>query len=209
MTTTTLTGNPHLVDSGFDSPPNNPMHLLQNWLNMSDRLKVVESRGLVLSTVDGRGTPSSRVVLLKSVDDTGVIFSSSAGSQKGKDLEKNPLAAGTLWWRETMQQINFQGCVTQLPDIISDEIFDQRTREAQAVAALSAQSTPLTCEKILREKVTQLAHDYGPIRRPDNWHAYHIALNPIEFWHGSADRFHNRLRYDLKNGAWQSQRLQP
>lgn len=209
MTTTTLTGNPYLVNPGFDSPPNNPMHLLQNWLNMSDRLKVVESRGLVLSTVDGRGTPSSRVVLLKSVDDTGVVFSSSAGSHKGKDLEKNPLAAGTLWWRETMQQINFQGCVTQLPDIISDEIFEKRTRDAQAVAALSSQSQPLSDEGTLRGKVTQLIGHQDPIPRPETWHAYHIALTAIEFWHGSADRFHNRLRYDLRGEMWKSQRLQP
>ena len=47
------------------------------------------------------------------------------------------------------------------------------------------------------------------IKRPDPWRAYHIALQAIEFWHGGKDRFHRRLRYDLLNGAWCHQRLQP
>lgn len=42
MTTTTLTGNPRLVDSGFDSPHHNPLHLLQDWLDTADRLEVIE-----------------------------------------------------------------------------------------------------------------------------------------------------------------------
>ncbi len=209
MTITTLTGNPHLVDSGFDSPPYNPLHLLQNWLDMADRLEIIEPRGLVLSTLDGHGIPSSRVVLLKSVDETGVIFASSAVSQKGKDLEINPRAAGTLWWRETVQQINFQGKVTKLSPKVSDAIFEERTREAQAVAVLSCQSQPLIDEETLRENIIQLICNHDPIQRPHTWHAYHIALESIEFWHGSADRFHNRLRYDLRDEIWECQRLQP
>ena len=132
MESLTLTGNPDCVNPGFDCLPDNPLHLLKEWLDSADRLKIVEPRGLVLSTIDDCGRPSSRVVLMKTVDDTGVIFASSETSQKGKDLEKNPIIAGTLWWRETMQQINFCGSAAKLPAIMSDEIFRERTPEAQA-----------------------------------------------------------------------------
>jgi pyridoxamine 5'-phosphate oxidase len=84
-----------------------------------------------------------------------------------------------------------------------------RTREAQAVAALSQQSASLMDEEALRGALLKLINTKGSVKRPAGWHAYHLALDSIEFWHGSKDRFHKRLRYDLLNGTWRHQRLQP
>ena len=205
----TLTGNPDLVDSNFDNPQPDPLCLLQQWLNEADKLEVCEPRGLVLSTVNISAKPSSRVVLLKAVDDRGIIFASSDMSQKGKDLKMNPFAAGTLWWRETMQQVNLQGYVTKLSEKVSEALFHQRTREAQAIAAVSRQSSPLSDEAALRCEQLKLVEQQGPISRPSNWYVYHLMIQSIEFWHGSQDRFHKRLRYELVDNIWQYQKLQP
>jgi pyridoxamine-phosphate oxidase len=205
----TLTGNPDLVDPGFDHLPDNPLILLQKWFDTADRLKIIEPRGFVLSTVDDCGNPSSRVVLIKAIDEKGVVFATSEQSQKGKGLMTNPIAAGTVWWRETMQQINFSGHVTKLPARLSDQIFQERLPEAQAVAVLSHQSAPMTDEKGLREAVLRLAQQSGKISRPETWHAYYITIDSIEFWHGSRDRFHQRLLYEFKNDVWQHQKRQP
>lgn len=209
MEAKTLTGNPDLVNSGFDFPPDNPLDLLQSWLHTADLLKISEPRGLVLSTVNTQNAPSSRVVLLKTIDENGVTFASSEISQKGRDLQSNPIAAGTLWWRETMQQINFQGTVTKLPHNISDKIFNERPIEAQVVATISMQSAPMINEQKLRTEVLKLLAQPEPMSRPKTWHAYHIEIETIEFWHGSKDRFHHRLRYELKNKIWQHLKLQP
>ncbi len=205
----TLTGNPNLVVSNFDNPPQNPLKLLELWLYEADRLGVSEPKGLVLSTVNTSNQPSSRVVLLKEVDDIGIIFASCGTSQKGKDLSLNPFAAGTLWWRETIQQINLQGFVVKLSEEISQEIFKERTRNAQAIAAVSQQSSPMNDEMALRTKQLQLINQKDFISKPDDWHAYHLTIQSIEFWHGSEDRFHKRLRYDRVNNTWQHQKLQP
>jgi len=205
----TLTGNQNLVDPGFDQPPSNPLHLLQRWLAQADHLRIIEPRGLVLSTVDTSGRPSSRVVLLKTVDDTGIVFASSETSQKGVDLSKNAQACGTLWWRETMQQVNFYGLAAKLPPEASDLIFRDRTREAQAVAALSHQSAVMANEEELRSAVAKLVQQEEKIMRPKTWHGYHVNVETIEFWHGNPDRFHNRLRYTLHEGVWHLQKLQP
>ncbi len=92
----TLTGNPNSVDSSFDAPPSNPMLLFKQWLIHADDLKISEPRGFILSTVDNSGKPSSRVVLLKDLDDKGIIFSSSSLNQKGKDLNHNPISLRSL-----------------------------------------------------------------------------------------------------------------
>ncbi len=205
----TLTGDPRLVKSGFDSRPNDPLVMFKQWLEAADSLQVKEPRGFVLSTVDAVGRPSSRVIVLKELDDAGIIFSTSGESAKGKDLKLNFWASGTVWWRETMQQINIQGRVRTVSDKKSDEIFHERIREAQAIAVLSKQSAPLNDEEILKLEVFNLVQREGEIERPSTWHAYHLAIESIEFWHGSKDRFHKRLHYKLDNGTWSHQRLQP
>jgi len=204
-----LTGNPSLVDPGFDYPPSNPIILFQHWLKNTEVLNVNEPYDIVLSTVDALQRPSSRVVLLKEINLEGIIFASSETSQKGQDLLNNSWAAGTLWWRETMQQINLQGKVSILDEKKSDSMFYERPREAQAISAVSLQSALLDDEKLLREKMDQLIHNDKTIIRPKNWHAYQLNIETIEFWHGGKDRFHKRLRYDRIDNKWLFKRLQP
>lgn len=208
--TETLTGNPDLVgDSGLDTPPNNPLELLHAWFDAAIQLKVCEPYSITLATVDSNGHPSTRVVLLKGFDERGLLFATSEESKKGKDLEENPWAACTLWWRETVQQINCKGRVFKLSAAESDAMFKERITAAQAIAAVSKQSSLLSDEKLLRESVDNLIAMQTKIARPNSWHGYVLELNSIEFWHGSADRFHKRLRYDLVDGQWNHQRLQP
>jgi pyridoxamine 5'-phosphate oxidase len=204
-----LTGNPNLVDPGFDPPPSDPLLLFRKWLKTANEINVCEPYAMVLATVDVSHHPSSRVVVLKECDETGFIFGTHQNSRKGEDLQPNPWAAGTLYWRETMQQINVCGQVTQLGQEKSDALFYERPREAQAVTALSHQSAPLTEEEALKERIARLIRSQNSVERPMTWHAYRLAVISIEFWHGSQDRFHKRLRYDLIDGAWQYQRLQP
>ena len=147
--------------------------------------------------------------MLFSCDDTGVIFATGSLSNKGKDLAANPSASGTLWWPKTIQQINFQGQAFSLSPKKSDAIFHLRTREAQSVAVASQQSTPLTNENDLKLRVLNLMNSKDKIDRPKDWQAYHLRVYTIEFWHGSTDRLHKRLRYDLVKESWQHQKLQP
>lgn len=205
----TLTGNPALAHSGFDELPRNPLHLLQNWFHDAIRLNVSEPGGVVLSTVDGNGKPSSRVVLLKTIDDTGVIFASSSSSKKGMDISNNTSVAGTLWWRETMQQVNFMGCAVKMKPSISDEMWSERTREAQAVTTISDQSSAMVDEERIKQRIKDLINSKTNIPRPETWCAYHINIQDIEFWLGSQDRFHHRVQYKLNNDVWHHQKLQP
>lgn len=126
----TLQGDPSLVHANFDDPPENPMILFQQWLAKAEEIGVREPRSMTIATVDTSHRPSCRILLLKECDEHGVIFSTAGESPKGKDLLLNPWAAGNLWWRETLQQITFQGKVRQLSKEDSDTIFEERPREA-------------------------------------------------------------------------------
>lgn len=205
----TLGGDPTLVLPEFDRPPVDPVPLLQRWIADAIDRCVREPLALSLATVGEHGRPSSRVVLLKAVDAGGLVFSSHYAGRKGRELAATPFAAATLYWRETLQQINVSGPVTRLTTAASDALFAERPRSAQATTAASIQSAPLSDPTALRERAAALLRADGAIARPADWGGYRLELDRIEFWHGSPDRLHRRLEYVRHDDHWAPSRLQP
>jgi dihydrophenazinedicarboxylate synthase len=202
----TLTGE-SLELPEFDDPPATPLGLLAAWLAAAEERGVREPRAMVLATV-GAGV-STRVVLLKSVTGDGLTFTSSHDSRKGRDAVADARAAGTLYWRESLQQVNVSGQLERLSDEEADRAFARRPRAAQAVAAVSNQSRELHDEDALRAEVADLLDRGAPIRRPPDWGGFRLAPDAIEFWAGSRDRLHRRLRYGHEGEGWTWARLQP
>ncbi len=204
----TLSGDPTLVLPEFEAPPEDPLPLLDRWLQLADERGVREPRALALATADAEGRPSSRILLLKQVT-PALVFAGSYESRKGRDLAANPRAAGTLYWRETLQQIVVEGPVRKLSEAESDALFAERPPAGQATTVVSSQGESLTEPAELREVADSLARRAEPLRRPPRWGGYRLDPDLIEFWHGSPDRLHRRLLYVKSDGAWTHRRLQP
>jgi pyridoxamine 5'-phosphate oxidase len=204
----TLSGDPTLVLPEFEAPPEDPLPLLDRWLRLADERGVREPRALALATADAEGRPSSRIVLLKQVS-PAPLFAFSSNSRKGRELEANPRAAGTLYWRETLQQIVFEGPVTKLSAAESDALFAERPPAGRAATVASNQGEPLEDPLRLKTAVAELAQSAEPPQRPRDWFGYRLDPDLIEFWHGSTDRLHRRLLYVKSDGAWTHRRLQP
>lgn len=202
----TLSGDPTLELPEFDSPPADPLPLLERWLRTADENGVREPRALALATADGKGRPSVRTLLLKQLT-PNVVFSGSYESRKGRDLAANPRAAGTLYWRETLQQITIEGPVSRLSEEESDALFAERPAAGRATTVASEQGAALADPETLRQKADGL--DGEELRRPPNWGGFRLDPDLIEFWHGSPTRLHRRLLYIRGEGGWSHQRLQP
>jgi pyridoxamine 5'-phosphate oxidase len=169
---------------------------------------VHEPRALALATCDRDHRVSSRIVALLDVTADGLVFTSHSGSRKGRDLAAVPWASGVLYWRETGQQITVAGPVTPMTAAESDALWDSRPATTYPMSVASEQSAPLADEAELRSVAQRLAAGERPLRRPDTWCGYRLAPHTVEFWQGSPDRLHRRLRYEW-DGAWTSERLQP
>jgi dihydrophenazinedicarboxylate synthase len=204
----TLSGDPTLELPEFDSPPDEPLGLLERWLAAADERGVREPRALALATADGAGRPSNRIVLLKAVT-PAIVFAFSAASRKGQDLATNPRAAGTLYWRETLQQVVFEGPVERMSAAESDRLFAERPPAGQATTVASNQGEDLDDPGRLRREAAELAAGDRPMERPEDWGGYRLDPDSIEFWHGSPDRLHRRLLYAKSDGFWTHRRLQP
>jgi pyridoxamine 5'-phosphate oxidase len=204
----TLSGDPTLELPEFEAPPADPLPLLQRWLEAADERGVREPRALALATADGEGRPSSRIVLLKQIA-PALVFAGSYESRKGRELAENPRAAGTLYWRETLQQITVEGPVRRLSEAESNALFAERPTMGQATAVASSQGEPLKDPAALRQSANALGESEEPLRRPERWGGYRLDPDLVEFWHGSPDRLHRRLLYIKRDGSWTHQRLQP
>ena len=163
---------------------------------------------MTLATAGDDGTPSSRTVLVKRVDETGLRFGTAQDSRKGRELSANPRAAGTFYWRETLQQVNVAGVLELLDEADSDVLFDRRTDESKAATRVSAQSEPLIDPARLKARMKEDL-EAGVLVRPAGWRGYRLRIDRIEFWHGSPDRLHRRLEYIRTGDGWSHRRLQP
>lgn len=208
----TPTGDTTLSLPEFDAPPDEPLALLRSWLDGARERGVREANAAVLATAGAAGRPSSRVVSVKEADDRGLVFTSFRGSRKGTELAERPWASVTFYWRETLQQLTVAGGVEPLTDTESDRLFAGRPRAAQATTSVSRQSRPLDDEPELRTRARELAAGKGPLTRPAEWTGYRLLPESVEFWYGSPDRLHRRLRYERPApdvAAWTRRRLQP
>ena len=71
--------------------PDNPIVLFSKFFNIIDANKSErELNAMSLSTVDTKGFPSTRIVLLKKYSDLGFVFFTNYNSKKGKDILNNP-----------------------------------------------------------------------------------------------------------------------
>jgi pyridoxamine-phosphate oxidase len=186
----TLTGDESLHLPEFDTPPTDPIALLERWLDLA-------------------GHPASRIILVKGVVDRALLFTTHVNSRKGQHLAATPFAAMTVYWRETLQQITIAGPVDQLPDDQSSALFDGRPLAAQATTAVSHQSQPLVDEQLLHQHARELIDTGAPLTRPPGWAGYRLVPHTIEFWQGRSSRLHRRLEYTWDGGTWSNHRLQP
>src|SRR5690242_19221264 len=63
-----------------------PYEQLRRWLGEALAAGLTEPTAMVLATADPAGAPTARTVLLKGLDEEGLVFYTHATSTKGRDL---------------------------------------------------------------------------------------------------------------------------
>ena len=166
---------------------------------------------MTLATVDKNGKPSTRTVLLKTVDERGFIFFTNYDSRKGRELAENPNAALTFFWSDLERQVCVAGTVTKLPATESENYFKSRPRGSRIGAWASNQSEPVPDRAALEAKWRELETKFpGDVPLPPNWGGFILRPERIEFWQGRPSRLHDRFSYVRQpDGSWRIERLAP
>jgi len=185
---------------------------LARWLAEARAAGLPEPNAMVLSTVGADGAPSSRMVLLKGLDDGGLVFYTNYASRKGRELFANPRCCLLFPWQPLQRQVRVDGVARRLSGEVSDRYFATRPRGAQLGAWASRQSSVVANREELEEAYAAAQErwpDPQPVPRPEEWGGFVLDPHTVEFWQGRPDRMHDRLRYRRTGDAWFVERLAP
>jgi pyridoxamine 5'-phosphate oxidase len=135
-----------------------PINQFKNWFKEAIDAAVNEPNAMSLATIKQDGRPSSRIVLLKGIEDNGFVFYTNYDSNKGKQLGKNSHAALLFFWPELQRQVRIEGLVAKISAQESDAYFASRPIESQIGAHASPQSQPIENRKYLEENFLLLVN---------------------------------------------------
>ena len=190
-----------------------PFRQFEQWSQAARAAGVSEQDtiSMTLATATRFGSPSARIVLLKSFDERGFVFYTNYNSRKGVELEENARACLLFYWAALWRQVRIEGTVERVSAEESDEYFHSRPLGSKIGAWASDQSTAIENRAALEKRFDEFNSQFGDnVPRPTHWGGYRVKPNMIEFWQGQENRLHDRLRYALSDdGVWVIERLAP
>ena len=188
----------------------NPVEQFSLWMAEAIEAQILDPNAMTLATVDKDGIPSARIVLLKGIDEKGLVFFTNYGSKKSDDLLQNPKAAVVFFWKELERQLRVMGEVVIISKNESEEYFKSRPYESRIGAWASKQSSIVPDRNYLEEKFEEAKNKFpDDVPLPDFWGGFRIIPERFEFWQGRISRLHDRVVYKKENENWKIVRLAP
>lgn len=203
-------GHNPLTESELDP---DPLAQLQVWLTQADEFGVYEPNAMVVGTVNADGAPTARTVLLRGLDDRGLMFVTNYESRKGQAISAHARASAVFGWYAMHRQVLVEGIVGRVEPGESDAYFATRPHGSQVSAWASDQSKPIANRAELEAQFHEAEQRFDGIDvpRPDFWGGYRIIPLRIEFWSGRSSRRHDRIVFERPepSAAWVVYRIQP
>ena len=191
-----------------------PMVQFARWFeqaNQPDLPDWVEINAMTLATSSPTGHVTSRIVLLKGIDQGKLYFYTNYESTKGQQVDSNPAVALCIHWQHLQRQVRVEGTVAKTGRAQSESYFTTRPRGSQLGALVSQQSSVVASRQVLQDRMIALEKRFAdqPVPCPVHWGGYEVTPIVIEFWQGRPSRLHDRIRYRREADAWITERLSP
>ena len=186
-----------------------PLVQFRKWFQEAINCEISYPNAATLSTVDKDHFPQSRVILIKEVNDQGIVFFTNYESAKAQQLSANNKAGLNIFWKELDRQIRVTGRVSKISAMESQAYFYSRPRESQISAIASPQSKSISKEELVKE-IERIKKKYpDKLPMPKNWGGFILRPIKMEFWQGRPNRLHDRFLYEPSSGGHKITRLAP
>lgn len=188
-----------------------PIALFETWLAAAGETELNDPHAMSVATVDEKGLPDVRIVLLKGLDARGFVFYTNAQSAKGEQLRGQGKAALCFHWKSQKRQVRVRGAVEPVSEAESDAYFASRARGSRIGAWASDQSRPVADRDKLMAKTAEVEDRFEgkEVPRPPHWYGWRVKPEMIEFWQDGAFRLHDRIVFRPDGKSWSKTRLYP
>jgi pyridoxamine 5'-phosphate oxidase len=189
----------------------NPFEQFDSWLKQAIDANLSDPTAMTVATVDETGQPFQRIVLLKNIDERGLVFYTNLGSRKAKHLSSNHKISLHFPWHMLERQIHIIGTAEKLSTLENMKYFTSRPKESQLAAIASHQSSRISARGVLEGKYLELKQKFakGEVPVPSFWGGFRVKPESFEFWQGGEHRLHDRFLYSKDQGNWLIDRLAP
>ena len=190
----------------------NPINLFREWFNEAKKSEINDPNAVALGTIDYKGYPSVRMVLLKDYNDDGFVFYTNFNSDKSKAIKKDPKISMCFHWKSLLRQVRIVGLASKVSDKEADKYFNSRSYESRIGAWASDQSSILIDRKDLLNSINNYREKFpneNKVPRPNHWSGWRLKPEEIEFWLDGENRIHERLKYIKNKNIWEKVLLSP
>ena len=200
------------ADRGGIFAGDDPFEVARRWLAEAEAAEPNDPSAMALATVDARGLPNARMVLLRGIGPDGFVFYTNYESAKADEIQATGKAALVMHWKSLRRQIRARGLVSREDGPLADAYYRSRSLPSRLGAWASAQSRPLASRAALMLEVAKVTATKGiDPPRPPFWGGFRIVPLEIEFWADGAHRLHDRFRWSRSgpDAPWEITRLSP
>ena len=158
----------HTLPGTFEWDAEDPLRQFQAWFHEAIEARVPEPNAMTVATVGADGRPSTRIVLVKDVDERGIVWYTNYESRKGRELAVNAFAALQFHWVELERVVRIEGPVSKVDEAESDAYFASRPLASRIGAWASEQSRPIASRAVLVKRAAEFGLKFGtnPPRPP-------------------------------------------
>ena len=152
----------------------------------------------------------ARYVNLKYIANNEWIFFSNYSSPKAKQFESHSQVSVLIYWASINTQIRMKAKIFKTSTEFSDEHFQGRTKEKNALAISSNQSQIIgSFDEVAKNFNETLDAMTSETARPNFWGGYSFIPYYFEFWQGHENRLNKRHAFKQEDDQWTEQLLQP
>ena len=152
----------------------------------------------------------ARYVNLKYIANNEWIFFSNYHSPKANQFESHSQVSILVYWASINTQIRMKAKIFKTSAEFSNEHFQGRTKEKNALAISSNQSQIIgSFDEVEKNFYETLESMTSEMVRPDFWGGYSFIPYYFEFWQGHKNRLNKRHVFELEDKEWAERFLQP
>ena len=151
----------------------------------------------------------ARFVNIKIIDGEDFIFFSNYESPKSKQFKSHSQITTIFYWQSVDLQIRMKCEIDRLNSKYSDEYFQNRKKEKNALAISSMQSSLICSYDDVQKNYFETLKNEDLTKRPKYWGGFSFKPYYFEFWQGHPSRINKRVIYSNDDNKWSSYIIQP